>query len=525
MANRCSSSRSRGGGTSSISALAASMRNFGFDVRAGGAAAQPGQLLADQVLPAHLGGGGLPLPLGLGEHERGVPALVGVDDAVVHLPGPLADRVEEPAVVGDHDQRRRRGATRCSASQATASTSRWLVGSSSTIRSWSPSSSAASEQRRRSPPESPATARSRETPASSTSTTSRVRGSAAHSWSARPPSTASRTVWVSSSVVALVEVADVQAAAARDPAGVGLLEPGHHLEQRGLAVAVAADDADPLARADAEGDVGEQRADAVRLGDPLEVDQVAPSARLHDVRAGHRAVGDQHDVVAGAEQVGRRPTRACVAGLAQEDAGRSGARHHAAQRAGAPRRAAITRARSGRRSSAGSLQVVVQGAGQPPRVAGWPAPAAGRRPAPGSGGASGNIRSKCAVDRRRGQPVGGRDDHPPPGALVDDRARPARRGRCRARCRRRARTARRCRARAAIREQVVVGGVAGPRAGRRATSAAAASAEPPAMPPATGIALSMRTAPARSTPWWAASRAAARSTMLSPSSGHAVASM
>ena len=36
VANRCSSSRSRGGGTSSISSLAASMRNFGFEVRAGG---------------------------------------------------------------------------------------------------------------------------------------------------------------------------------------------------------------------------------------------------------------------------------------------------------------------------------------------------------------------------------------------------------------------------------------------------------------------------------------------------------
>jgi hypothetical protein len=36
VANFCSSRRSRGGGTSSISALAASMRNFGFDVRAGG---------------------------------------------------------------------------------------------------------------------------------------------------------------------------------------------------------------------------------------------------------------------------------------------------------------------------------------------------------------------------------------------------------------------------------------------------------------------------------------------------------
>jgi hypothetical protein len=36
VAKRCSSSRSRGAGTSSISALAASILNFGFDVRAGG---------------------------------------------------------------------------------------------------------------------------------------------------------------------------------------------------------------------------------------------------------------------------------------------------------------------------------------------------------------------------------------------------------------------------------------------------------------------------------------------------------
>ena len=50
------------------------------------AAAQPGQLLADQVLPADLGGRGLPLALGLGQHVRRVAALVGVDDPVVDLP-------------------------------------------------------------------------------------------------------------------------------------------------------------------------------------------------------------------------------------------------------------------------------------------------------------------------------------------------------------------------------------------------------------------------------------------------------
>ncbi len=70
-------------------------------------AAQPRQLLADQVLAARLRGGRLALPLGLGEHEGGVASVVHVDDAVVHLPGLLAHRVEEPAVVGDHEQRRR----------------------------------------------------------------------------------------------------------------------------------------------------------------------------------------------------------------------------------------------------------------------------------------------------------------------------------------------------------------------------------------------------------------------------------
>ena len=62
-------------------------------------------------------------------------------------------------------------------------------------------------------------------------------------------------------------------------AGVGLDQPGHHVEQGGLAVAVAADHADPLAGGDAEGDLGEQRADAVRLGDPLEVHEIGADLR------------------------------------------------------------------------------------------------------------------------------------------------------------------------------------------------------------------------------------------------------
>ena len=58
------------------------------------------------------------------------------------------------------------------------------------------------------------------TPASSSSTISRVRGSAAHSWSARPASTASRTVWVSTSASCWCRKPTQQPAGPRDPAGV-----------------------------------------------------------------------------------------------------------------------------------------------------------------------------------------------------------------------------------------------------------------------------------------------------------------
>src|SRR5690606_28186132 len=70
-----------------------------------GPAAEPGQLLAHQVLPAVLRGGGEPVPLGLGQHVGGVSALVPLDAAVDHLPGAGGGGVQEPPVVGDHDQR------------------------------------------------------------------------------------------------------------------------------------------------------------------------------------------------------------------------------------------------------------------------------------------------------------------------------------------------------------------------------------------------------------------------------------
>ena len=75
-------------------------------------------------------------------------------------------------------------------------------------------------------------------------------------------------------LVALLEEADEQSALLGDPAAVRLLEPGEHAQQGRLAVAVATDDADPLALGDAERDVVEEHPDAVRLRDPLEVQEV-----------------------------------------------------------------------------------------------------------------------------------------------------------------------------------------------------------------------------------------------------------
>ena len=73
--------------------------------RAGrGAAAQPGEFLAREVLPFRLGGGGHPVALHPLQDVRGVAALERLHDPVVDLPGGGAHLVEEPAIVGDDDQ-------------------------------------------------------------------------------------------------------------------------------------------------------------------------------------------------------------------------------------------------------------------------------------------------------------------------------------------------------------------------------------------------------------------------------------
>jgi hypothetical protein len=103
----------------------------------------------------------------------------------------------------------------------------------------------------------------------------------------------------------LVEDAHGEVAAAGDPAGVGLVGAGQQRQEGALATAVAADDTDPLARGDAEGDVVEDDGGAVRLVHPLEVDQVqggahraqyprpAPGYRPEPARGGEEGVLSQ----------------------------------------------------------------------------------------------------------------------------------------------------------------------------------------------------------------------------------------
>ncbi len=70
-----------------------------------GAAPQPGQLLAHEVLALLLGERRLALALGPRQDIGGVAAVVLVDGAALDVPDPVADLVEEPPVVGDDDDR------------------------------------------------------------------------------------------------------------------------------------------------------------------------------------------------------------------------------------------------------------------------------------------------------------------------------------------------------------------------------------------------------------------------------------
>lgn len=74
--------------------------------------------------------------------------------------------------------------------------------------------------------------------------------------------------------VVLGEDAETQPAVVGDAAGVRLLQLGEHPDEGGLAVAVAAHDTDPVALGHPEGYAVEQGTGAVHLADLLDIDQI-----------------------------------------------------------------------------------------------------------------------------------------------------------------------------------------------------------------------------------------------------------
>ena len=272
LANRWSSSRSRGGAVvdQGVGRVDAELR---LRRTRRGTAPQPGELLAGEVLPARLGGGRLPLALGLGEDVRRVAALVGVDRAVVHLPRRLADRVEEPPVVGHHDQRARQGDE--VSGQPGHGLDVEVVGRLVEHDQVVPRQQQGGERAAAPLATGQADDRAVEGHPGEQLLDDLPRGGVGGPLVVLPPTEHRLADGVGvDELVALVEVADLDAAGAGDAAGVRLLDARHHLEQGGLAVAVAAHDADALAQRDAERDVVEEGPYAVGLRDALEVDQV-----------------------------------------------------------------------------------------------------------------------------------------------------------------------------------------------------------------------------------------------------------
>src|SRR5690349_16991919 len=83
--------------------------------------------------------------------------------------------------------------------------------------------------------------------------------------------------------VMLGQVPADQAARLRDPAGVRGRDPDDHVDQGGLAVAVAAYDADPVPGGDAETDAVEHAPEAVRDRRPFDAHEVGRRSGRHDL--------------------------------------------------------------------------------------------------------------------------------------------------------------------------------------------------------------------------------------------------
>ena len=194
VAKRCSTSESRGAGSLAISSLAAWIRNLGFEVRAGG----PRRSQANSLRMRLRRRASVPAESRI--RSARARTYAAYPPSYASTPPPCTSQVR--VHTASRNQRSWLTTTsalagrpvRWSASHPITSTSRWLVGSSSTSTSWPASSTSASATRRRSPPESRPTSESRSTPDRRWETTPRVSGSAAQMWSGLPPTITSRTV-------------------------------------------------------------------------------------------------------------------------------------------------------------------------------------------------------------------------------------------------------------------------------------------------------------------------------------------
>ena len=246
------------------------------------AAAQPGDLLAEQVLPAGLHGRGDPLAFGPGQGPGRVPALVG-EHALVHdLPGRGAHRVEEPAVVGDHHERAAPGQQ--VAGQPVHAGHVQMVGGLVEDQQVG----VADQQRGQGDPAAFATGHRPDRG---------LQPEVAHAEAVEdlPDAGVAGPLVLGAHAVGqpggaqhhvpdgerrvqhegLREGGDAQVTPVGDPAGVRVLGLGEHAQQGRLAGAVEADDPDAGVVVQPEGDVGEQlTGGAVALVDPVEIDDI-----------------------------------------------------------------------------------------------------------------------------------------------------------------------------------------------------------------------------------------------------------
>ncbi len=243
--------------------------------------AQPGDLLAQHVLAFGLDVGGDPGAFGTGERPGRVPALVAADGALADLPRPDGDGIEEPAVVGDDDERAApldqvRGEP---ADPGDVEVVGRLVQDQQVRR--------ADQQRGERDPAALAPRHRLHQRVEAQVGHAEAGQHGAHARVAGPlmlrreafgqPGGADDHVAHRGGhrqVEGLGQGGDPEVTAVCDPAGVRLDGLGEQPQQRRLARGVEADDADPVVVLQPEGDVFEKLPGRVTLADPVEVDDV-----------------------------------------------------------------------------------------------------------------------------------------------------------------------------------------------------------------------------------------------------------